>query len=379
MGINRITQPQFSPIQQNSFSRTQQALQRSMENLATGLQAPRFGNDIAGMRMGSQWQTQIRGLNESAENLQNGFNLVNVADQGMRNITNELNRIRELTLQAGNSATLDPSSLQALQGEINQNIDNIGRIANTTQYGSTPLLNGNFTTTTGIRAGTPDGGMRVDQSNLTTQGNQFTIRRDENSTGYIGRLDGGEEVRFEAGQQHVQFRSGTRPGESITMDFDTQVNVPNPDENGMGTLLLSTTNRQLNFQIGPNADQQIGLNLGDLRPQSLGLGEGRMLSDIDITQPGGVEEALNIIDEALNQTGLSQSGLGAFANRLQENASQLAVTSENITASYSGQMNTDFALESIRMATNQMLMEATFAVQTQALNLQNTMFLNLIR
>jgi flagellin len=104
-----------------------------------------------------------------------------------------------------------------------------------------------------------------------------------------------------------------------------------------------------------------------------------MLSDIDITQPGGVEEALNIIDEALNQTGLSQSGLGAFANRLQENASQLAVTSENITASYSGQMNTDFALESSRMATNQMLMEATFAVQTQALNLQNTMFLNLIR
>ncbi|MBD3268024.1 hypothetical protein GF373_15260, partial [bacterium] len=196
---------------------------------------------------------------------------------------------------------------------------------------------------------------------------------------FTGSLNGGPEVRFEAGEQDVQFTSGARPGETVTLDFDAQINAPGPDEEGLGTVVISATGREANFQTGAFAGQAAGVTFGDLRPENLGLGEGRSLNDIDITEEGGVEEALNIIDEALNQVNSARGNLGAFSNRLEASANELSVASENMMAANSRLTDAGFARESTRLATNQMILDANMAVQSQMMNLQGNMFIDLLR
>jgi len=196
---------------------------------------------------------------------------------------------------------------------------------------------------------------------------------------FTGSLNGGPENRFEAGEQNVRFVSGLRTGETVTLDFDANVNVPNPEGENMGTVVISATGRQANFQIGGSSGQQAGISFGDLRAGRLGLGEGRSVRDIDITREGGVDEALRIIDEALNQADGVRGELGGFTNRLESSANNLSVTSENLTAAQSQIFDADFAREASRLALNKMLLESNLAVQTQINNLQENMFINLLR
>jgi flagellin len=196
---------------------------------------------------------------------------------------------------------------------------------------------------------------------------------------FSGSLNGGPEVRFEAGEQDVRFVSGARPGENVTLDFDATIDVPNPDEGGMGSVVISATGNQANYQMGANAGQNIGVSFGDLRPQNLGLGEGRSLEDIDITQEGGVSEALEIVDAALDEVNQARGTLGAYSNRLESSANGLSVASENMLASQSRITDADFARESTRLATNQMVLQANLAMQSQVMNLHGNMFLDLLR
>ena len=211
--------------------------------------------------------------------------------------------------------------------------------------------------------------------NLSNGTDTINVTREE----FVGSLNGGPEVRFGAGDQNVQFTNGIRQGETVTLDFDANVNAPGEEEGAFGTVVISSTGRQANFQIGANARQNMGMNFGDVRSSRLGLGKGRSLNDIDVTKEGGVEEALAIVDEAMNQVSGVRGEIGAYSNRLESSANSLAVASENILAAQSRIQDADFARESTRNATNQMILEANIAVQSQANNLYSNMFTNLLR
>ncbi len=196
---------------------------------------------------------------------------------------------------------------------------------------------------------------------------------------FAGALNGGPQVQFSAGEQDVRFVSGNRPGETLTLDFDQTVDVPGIGTENSTTVVISATGRQANFQIGAQAGQQLGVSFGDIRPQSIGLGDGRSVADIDVTQEGGVDEALSIIDQALSQVDSLRGELGAASNRLASTTDNLSVASENLLAARSRISDTDFASESVRNATNELLLRFNIGVQSQANNLFNSVFSDLLR
>ncbi|MEW6237532.1 MAG: flagellin [Candidatus Omnitrophota bacterium] len=212
-------------------------------------------------------------------------------------------------------------------------------------------------------------------ANLTAGTDEINAARAE----YAGSLNGGAEVLFAAGQQNVQFNSGLRQNENAVLNFDAAVGVPGLQDNGVGTVVISATGREANFQIGANAGETKGIQFGDMRPRTLGLGEGLALENIDVTREGGVEQALQIADNALNQASDARSRIGAFSNGLEATSNQLAVASENYLASRSRLADADYAAEATRYASNQLLLQSNLLVQSQTNNLTSAFFLDLLR
>ncbi len=201
---------------------------------------------------------------------------------------------------------------------------------------------------------------------------------------YTGALNGGPIVTFQAGDQDVVFLSQTTGGEAakfVTFDFEDVIEVTSTftgSDPGF-TVLISTVNKGLNFQIGSGADQNIKFSLGDLRADNLGFGRstGRTVSDIDITSLTGANEAIRIIDESLDQVNRTRSILGAATNRLESTVANLTVASENLTASESRIRDADIAAETTRFTQNQVLLQAGVSVLAQA-NFQSQGFLQLL-
>lgn len=192
-----------------------------------------------------------------------------------------------------------------------------------------------------------------------------------------GSLNGGPEVRFTAGAQDIRFVSGVNPAQNAIFDFGPNIDLGRGSLSA--TVFLSASGNQANFQLGANAGQMLGISFGDVRANALGLGEGRNLNNIDITREGGLDEVLAIVDEALNQVDEIRSRIGAFSNRLEESANRFSIATENLLASRSQIVDANFATEATRLMQYQLLLNSNQAVQSQTLNLQNTIFSGLIR
>ncbi len=201
---------------------------------------------------------------------------------------------------------------------------------------------------------------------------------------YEGSLNGGEKVRFTAGQQDVVFISGEEtdgPAKFMTVDFDSVLDVTHDGgiTNSGVTVVISTNNSGLNFQIGANKGQNIQFALGDLKADNLGFGRGsgRTVADINVTTLDGANRAIEIVDEALGQVNRTRSILGAATNRLESTIANLSVASENLTASESRIRDADIAKEASDYTRNQVLLQAGTSVLAQA-NFQSQGFLALL-
>jgi flagellin len=204
---------------------------------------------------------------------------------------------------------------------------------------------------------------------------------------FTGALNGGAQVTFSAGDQDVVFIDGNSGGNKgvsrfMTVDFDSTIDVTArtdglPDTGR--TLVLSTNNSSLNFHIGAYADQDFRAAIGDLTAENLGFGRGsgRVVADIDVTTIEGANEAMRIIDEALDQVNKTRSILGAATNRLESTINNLSVSSENLSASESRIRDADIAKETTQYTKNQVLLQAGVSVLAQA-NFQSQNFLSLI-
>lgn len=221
-------------------------------------------------------------------------------------------------------------------------------------------------------------------------GSGFTAGVDKlesTSDEFVGRLNGGAGVTFGNGDQDVVFIDGDSGGNRgvarfVTVDFDNIVDVTKRTDglNDAGrTVVLSTVNRSFNFHIGSGAYQSFQASIGDLTAQNLGFGtgSGRAVADIDVTSLTGANEAIIIVDEALDQVNKTRSILGAATNRLEASISNLSVSAENLTASESRIRDADIARESSAFTKNQVLLQAGLSVLAQA-NFQGQGFLSLL-
>ncbi|MBC5637938.1 MULTISPECIES: flagellin Hag [Ornithinibacillus] len=120
------------------------ATQNSLEKLSSGLRINRAGDDAAGLAISEKMRGQIRGLEMASKNAQDGISLIQTAEGALTETHSILQRMRELTVQAGNLGTQESDDLSAIQDEITALIEEIDGIAERTQFNGKGLLDGSF-------------------------------------------------------------------------------------------------------------------------------------------------------------------------------------------------------------------------------------------
>ena len=140
MGL-RINTNVASLNAQRNLIGTKLAHDKSLEKLSSGYRINRAGDDAAGLAISESLKAQIRGLKQASRNAQDGISLVQVAEGALGETSNILIRLRELGIQAA-SDTIGPVERQFLNVEYDQLVSEMQRIADGTEFNSTPLLNG---------------------------------------------------------------------------------------------------------------------------------------------------------------------------------------------------------------------------------------------
>lgn len=132
---------------QRNLSGSQDKLNIAIQKLSSGLRINSAKDDAAGMAISERFSTQIRGGNQAARNANDAISLSQTAEGSMNEITNNLQRIRELAVQSLN-ATNSSSDRSALDSEVQQLKSEIDRVASTTAFNGVKLLDGSFSAQT---------------------------------------------------------------------------------------------------------------------------------------------------------------------------------------------------------------------------------------
>ncbi|MCJ8007598.1 flagellin [Lederbergia wuyishanensis] len=120
------------------------AQSKSMEKLASGLRINRAGDDAAGLAISEKMRAQVKGLDMASKNAQDGISLIQTAEGALNETHSILQRMRELAVQSANDTNTDTDRGE-LQKELTQLIEEIDRIADTTQFNTKNLLDGTRT------------------------------------------------------------------------------------------------------------------------------------------------------------------------------------------------------------------------------------------
>ena len=128
-------------VAQGNLQKTQGSLSKSIERLSSGLRINRGADDAAGLTISEKLRGQIRGLNRATANAQDGISLIQTAEGALNEDASILNRLRELAIQS-QSDSLTSSDRLELQKEVDQLVDEVDRISNTTEFNTKKLLDG---------------------------------------------------------------------------------------------------------------------------------------------------------------------------------------------------------------------------------------------
>ena len=128
---------------QYNMKRVNTDLEKAMERLSSGLRINSAADDAAGLAIANRMESQVRGLQAAIKNANDGISLTQVAEGAMQEVTNILQRMRELAVQSANDSNTSEDRA-FLQAEVEQLTTEITRIADTTQFNSMSVLDGTF-------------------------------------------------------------------------------------------------------------------------------------------------------------------------------------------------------------------------------------------
>ena len=141
-----------SLIAQRSLNTANNSLQSAIKRLSTGYRVNQAGDDAAGLCVAQGLETQIRGNKRALLNIQDGLNMMYIAEGGMSGVTEDLQRIRELCIQAANGVYSEAQQ-QTLFNEVDQRLQDIEVIANTTIFNGLNLANGTIAKNVTLQSG----------------------------------------------------------------------------------------------------------------------------------------------------------------------------------------------------------------------------------
>jgi flagellin len=201
--VNTNTQSLFA---QRALRQNTGMVQKSIEKLSTGSRINRAGDDAAGLSIGQKMTSLIRGMNQAQRNIGDGIAMISTIDGALGVVQDNLQRIRELTVQASNG-TNGIDEKDAIQREINERITAINDMGKNATFNGVSLLQNTADIT--LQSGPNDGNTLVIQTAAGTSANRgFFI--DHNSTGSGSLGEGAIALStFSIGATNVKSLSGT--------------------------------------------------------------------------------------------------------------------------------------------------------------------------
>jgi len=119
------------------------SLQQSIEKLSSGQRINRAGDDASGLAVSEKMRSQIRGLNQAGQNIQNGVSFIQATEGYLTETTDIIQRLRELSIQASNGIYSAEDRMQ-IQVVVSQLVDEVNRIASHAQFNGMNILTGRF-------------------------------------------------------------------------------------------------------------------------------------------------------------------------------------------------------------------------------------------
>jgi flagellin len=364
-----------------SYGSAQAGLEKNIERLSSGLRINKAADDAAGLAISDRMNNQVRGMQQANRNVQQGNNLLQTAEGAMNEIGNILGRMRELAVQSA-SDTVSSGDRSSIDLEFDQLRSEINRIANSTKYNNTALVNGDRAKAAvgGGNAATGNG-LETGGINITSTAvnGTYTISSTADGklklTGDSAAGDVSQEIDVTADDaQEVHF---DQLGVTLKLDdnFDAaDAGNSNASSLDTGTIAITSDSTDITLQIGADNTTQdrLAFNLGSMTDVGLGIS----LSNLGGTTGADAQSAINQLDAAIAKVNDERSNVGALQNRLEFTSSNLMNSIQNNAASMSTIRDADFAAEAADLAKNQILVQSGTSMLAQANSLsQNVLAL----
>jgi len=353
------------------LNRSQGLLNQSLERLSTGLRINSAKDDAAGLAISERFTTQIRGINQAVRNASDGISLAQTSESALGELTNNLQRIRELAVQSVN-ATNSASDRAALNAEVTERIAEVDRIAKQTSFNGVKVLDGSFGTAT-FQVGA-NVGENISVS-LNTDVTASAIGTVNTATGVAyamgtvtapGTADTVLTFTPAGGTAStVNVAAGATIQEAADAINSANISGVAAFVNDGGTLqVLSDDPGVVIAEVAGGTGNVTGL--GTLTTAAEAVSATTTLAGLGVDTVGGANFAIARIDSALTEVNGLRGNLGAIQNRFESTIINLQTVSENLSASRGRIQDADFAAETAALTKAQILQQAGVAVLSQA-------------
>ncbi len=367
---------------QRNLSRSQGMLEQSLQRLSTGLRINSAKDDAAGLAISQRFTTQIRGLNQAVRNASDGISLAQTAESALAELTNNLQRIRELAVQSANASNSE-SDRAALDAEVQQRIAEIDRIAKQTNFNGVKVLDGSFGTAT-FQVGANVG--ETISVSLTTDITAAAVGTVNTVTGAAFDMSDATEanfvnVAFEDADGNALGDVDVAAGSSLQEAADA---INNANIGGVRAFVNDSNQIQILSDVGAvTMDETVAagantLGLEGLTTADETAGATTTLSGVSVATVAGSNFAIARVDSALTTVNGLRGTLGAIQNRFESTIVNLQTVSENLAASRGRIEDADFAAETASLTKAQVLQQAGVSVLAQA-NAQPQLALSLLQ
>ncbi|HAS6549955.1 TPA: flagellin [Vibrio parahaemolyticus] len=353
-------------VAQRHLTSATDMLNQSMERLSSGKRINSAKDDAAGLQISNRLQSQMRGLDVAVRNANDGISIMQTAEGAMNEVTNIMQRMRDLSLQSANGSN-SQAERTALQEEVTALNDELNRIAETTSFGGRKLLNGTFGKSS-FQIGAASGeAVQIELKSMRTDG------LDMGGFSYVaqGRADSDWQVEENANDLTMSFTNRSGETEKI------QINAKAGDDieelatyiNGQTDKVTASVNEKGQLQIFMAGEETAGTISfsGDLASElGMSLKGYDAVNNLNITTVGGAQQAVAVLDTAMKFVDSQRAELGAYQNRFNHAINNLDNIHENLAASNSRIQDTDYAKETTQMVKQQILQQVSTTILAQA-------------
>lgn len=360
MKVNSNVQAMFA---QSILSANEEKMAKSTQKMSSGYKLNRAMDNPAGMAITNRMRAQLSSLERATKNSKNAINAIQTAEGALSEIESMLQRMNELSIQ-GSNGTMTSSDRLAIQEEVDQLVSEINRISKNTSYNSQNLLDG----TQDLKAfsgSSKDISIRNYNELMDVGKYEITVGTNGKATSF--KKDG--KVVDIAAQEVVEFldKDGNVTGYSTKihtanggeMTFETKTGITNAkiDVTGYGGMKI---------QVGAEEGQEIQVVIPEVSLRTLNFVDLDGNRTLDLRTEEGATKAISQIASAIDYVSAARSKLGAYQNRIENTVTNLDVTTENLTESYSTIKDIDMAEGMVEYTTLQVLIQAGTSMVAQA-------------